>query len=256
MPFHEEDDTLETLQRRFLQDETVRQDFSAQEEAPATAASALPLSISAAGLAAVEEIADLADEVLEEGLAQIAPIDTAQLAKRARTAKRTASGFFYSSLVLLLLLTITIILNQTAAVGVFGLHFYVEQTTAMDPVVPLGSLMITKTKDPAEIKAGDVITFEAIAKDPSSRLTRIVDSSEVNAGMYMFRTKRVKATADSVLANQTSIKGVKIAVIPKMGYILSFIHAYSTALAILAAALCVAAVVLRKWSRGAQRKAR
>ena len=117
------------------------------------------------------------------------------------------------------------------------------------PQAPYGSLLITVTRPSGRIKAGDIITYYALPGEPDTRLTRIVDARLENNGIPIFRTKRTEnAAPDSMLINMTHILGVKLAVIPYAGHVISFMQTYAAGFAVLAGALTVAAVVMRLWA--------
>jgi len=206
--------------------------------------------LSPEGLALVMEVEQLADELLapEKELAE--PMTR----NHARTMRRVANGFYCAVVALSLLLGVTLLLNAFAVNGVMGLRFFVEPTNAMLKQVPYGSLLITVMRPSDKINPGDIITYNVLQdKDnrdiPGTRLTRIVDERLVSNNITIFRTKRAgDAAPDSIPINMSNILGVKVAVIPLAGHVVSFIQTYAAGLAVLAAALCVAAVVLRRWA--------
>ena len=59
-----------------------------------------------------------------------------------------------------------------------GCSEFVVVTASMEPELPVGSLIITKEKDPASIQAGEVITFRSTA-DPEATVThRVVENRQ------------------------------------------------------------------------------
>ena len=205
-------------------------------------------ALSEEGLAFVAEVEALADEVWVDGPEIIHAMSAPPEGTLAKAARRVANAFFISSLVLCLLLTITLVFSGFPG-GLFGLRFFVEPTNAMAPMIPRGSLLITRNRRPEQINPGDVITYYALPQEPESRLTRIVEERSGSAGNYLFRTVRPgdDAQPDSIVINATSILGVRLMAVPYAGFVLSFLRIYAVAIAVLAAALCVAAVLLRKW---------
>lgn len=217
------------------------------------------------GAAILREIEDLAEDVLNEEseageglpppqfpLAMVNP----RLALRLRVL---TDAFFYLALLFALLLTVSLLLSQTASGGIGGLRFFIEQTDAMSPAIRRGALLITANRQPNRIEAGDVITFDTVEGQRDSRLTRVVAErlDDYNhGGMTFFRTVRPEegAEPDSVAVNQTNVRGVKIAAIPGAGYVISVMNAYAAAFAVLAVALCCAALLLRRWLGVRKRK--
>ena len=197
------------------------------------------------GQALVEEVEQLAGEVLAPEKDEPVPVSRRQ----ALTMRKAAGAFYAFFVVLALVLGAVALLNNFSADGVAGLRFFVEPTDAMLKQVPRGSLLITVTRPSSKIKPGDIITYYAMPGEPDTRLTRIVDERLESNGKPIFRTKRAgDAAPDSMLINMTHILGVKLAVIPGAGFVFSFIQAYGWGLAILAAAMLISAVLLRRWA--------
>ena len=201
--------------------------------------------LSPEGRAFLDEVDSLAGEVLEPEKQQ--PESMSQ--KHAVNIKKTAAALYGVTVVLCLLLGVALLLNAFAANGVMGLRFFVEPTNVMLRQVPYGSLLVTVTRPSGKIAPGDIITYYALPGDPGSRLTRIVDERLESNGLPIFRTKRAgDAAPDSMLINMTHILGVKLAVIPLAGHVVSFLQTYAAGLAVLAGALTVSAAVLRLWA--------
>ena len=202
-------------------------------------------SLSPEGRALLEEVEQLADEVLA---AEKEPPATMTQA-HARNIRKAANALFSAMVALSLLLSITALLNRFSANGVMGMRFFVEPTNAMLRQVPRGSLLITVTRASNRIEPGDIVTYYALPGEPDTRLTRIVDERLDDSDKPLFRTKRAAdATPDSMLINMSHILGVKRAVIPYAGRVVSFVQTYAWGFAVLAGALTVSAAVLRLWA--------
>ena len=194
----------------------------------------------------LDEVSQLADEVL----APVKNQPETMTENQARGIKKAAGALYGVTVVLCVLLGITLLLNAFAANGVLGMRFFVEPSDAMLRQVPRGSLLITVTRTSDKIKPGDIITYYALLDNPGSRLTRIVHERQDSNGIPLFRTKRAgDAEPDSMLVNMTRVLGVKLAVIPYAGYVISFVQTYIWGFAVLAGALCVAAAVMRSWAK-------
>ena len=207
------------------------------------------MPLSPQGKAFVDEVDLLADEVWDENSITLAmavvPDDN-----KARKIKRIANAFFAAGLFVCLVLSFVLALNVFPG-GMFGLRFFVEPTDAMAPVIERGALLVTVSRAPEHIATGDVITYYALPGQPGSRLTRVVYARTGSGANTQFQTTRPGAglAADSVAVPAEQVLGVRVAVMPRAGFVLSFLHTYAVAIAVLAAALCVAAVLLRKWVR-------
>ena len=201
-------------------------------------------ALSPEGQALLEEVDRLAGEVLAPEKVPPEPMGRGL----AINIRRTAAAFYAVTVVFCVLLSIVWLLNAFAPNGVLGVRFFVEPTNAM-PQAPYGSLLITVTRPSGRIKKGDIITYYALPGEPDTRLTRIVDERLENNGIPIFRTKRTaNAAPDSMLINMTHILGVKLAVIPYAGHVISFMQTYAWGFAVLAGALTVSAVVMRIWA--------
>ncbi|MCL2446296.1 MAG: hypothetical protein FWD06_05975 [Oscillospiraceae bacterium] len=212
------------------------------------------MPISPQGEAFVEEVDHLADEVWDDNTVTLA-MAVVPGEKKARNIKRLANALFGFGVLVCLLLTVVLVLN-TFPGGVFGLRFFVEPTDAMAPVIARGDMLITVNRAPERIDSGNVITYYALPGQPDSRLTRVVHERAGSGARLYFRTRRPEAGVehDSLEIPAAQVLGVRVAVIPRAGFVLSFLHTHAWAIAVLAAALCVAAVLLRKWVRPFVRK--
>ena len=204
--------------------------------------------LSAEGQELVDEIDHLADDVLtdspDETMLFVAP-PTKRGAKRLKIA---VAGLFACTGIICLLLMAMLLLNQFARNGIGGMRFFVEHTDAMRPEITRGALLITTSRSPAKIKKGDVITYYAIAGDRDTRLTRIVEDITKTEDLYTYTTRRASSTQlDSIRISHTYVLGVKLLVIPLFGYVISFMYLYGWGFAVLAAAMFVAAIMLRRW---------
>lgn len=100
---------------------------------------------------------------------------------------------------------------------------YVVLTGSMVPEIMPKDVVITKRRDPSELKENDIVTF--LSSD--SRLSGIIVTHRIKevfhdttTGKYTFRTKGdANNTADFALAEDYNIIGEVIFKIPKVGYI-------------------------------------
>ena len=216
--------------------------------------------ISAEGQVLLDEIDLLADDVLtdtpDEKMLFVAP-PTKQGVKRLKIAVRV---LFALTTVICLLLVSMLLLYRTAPNGFGKLRFFVEHTDAMRPAIPRGSLLVTSYRAPAQIKKGDIVTYNAISGEHDTRLTRIVEEvtkedvlsedGQKTVEKYTYTTRRASTEQlDSLHIDHPSVLGVKLIVIPYFGYVISFMYLYGWGFAVLATAMFVAAVMLRRWVR-------
>lgn len=100
---------------------------------------------------------------------------------------------------------------------------YVVLTGSMIPEIDPMDVVITKKRDPKELKAGDIVTF--LSSD--TRLSGIIVTHRIkevfydsNTGKYSYKTKGdANNTEDFALAEDFNIIGEVIFKIPKLGYV-------------------------------------
>lgn len=204
--------------------------------------------LSEEGQAILDEIDVLADEMLSEAPDQNMLFVAPPTKRGARRLKIAVTALFSGTVLFSLLLTLMLLLNLFAENGVGGMRFFVEHTDAMRPEISRGALLVTRYRPPSKIKRGDIITYYAVPKERDTRLTRYVESSAEHEGKYTYATRRASSQQlDSIRINHTYVLGVKFMAIPYLGYVISFVRLYAWGFAIVAAAMCVAAVLLRRW---------
>lgn len=85
------------------------------------------------------------------------------------------------------------VLNASAGKvpSVLGISFMQVQTGSMEPTYPVNSIVVTKKIDPAEIVAGDVISFYSTAGDTAGIPVthRVVEVQKTWGGSPLFVTK-------------------------------------------------------------------
>jgi len=100
---------------------------------------------------------------------------------------------------------------------------YVVLTGSMVPEIMPNDVVITKRRDPSELKVNDIVTF--LSSD--SRLSGVIVTHRIKeifydktTGKYTFRTKGdANNTVDFALAEDFNIIGEVIFKIPKVGYV-------------------------------------
>ncbi len=98
-------------------------------------------------------------------------------------------------------------------------------TSSMEDVYPRGSLIITRTVDPSELKIGDDITF-MVSEDTSITHRIIKVSKDPVSGDYMFTTKGTNnQKADENPVSQANVVGKVIFSSKKLGDIANYVKA-------------------------------
>lgn len=127
------------------------------------------------------------------------------------------------NIVTTVLLACTVLLAAVLwGVRLFGMDVFVVQSGSMEPAYPVGSLVYVRQTDPAELKVGDVITFElGGGVRGTHRIVEIVDSN----GSAAFRTKGDANDAeDQGLVAPADIVGKVVFSVPRLGFFVAGIQ--------------------------------
>jgi len=104
----------------------------------------------------------------------------------------------------------------------FGYEILIVQSGSMEPSCPVGSLVYIKPVDAAELKTGDIITFElGGGLRGTHRITAVTEEN----GSLAFRTKGdANDMEDSNPVAPKDIVGKVTLTIPKLGYLVTYIQ--------------------------------
>lgn len=125
------------------------------------------------------------------------------------------------------ILVAAVVLLAIALVGVrlVGLQVFTVLSGSMEPAYHTGSLIYVKDIDPAEIKAGQVITF--MLNEDTVATHRVVEviPDEEDASVLRFKTKGdANDTVDGSLVHYKNVIGTPVFTIPYLGYIANYIQ--------------------------------
>ena len=105
------------------------------------------------------------------------------------------------------------------APAVFHVMYIVVLSGSMTPAMPVGSLAVVRTTDPAEVLIGDAITFSSASNAEVLITHRVVEVLGGENGSPRFRTKGdANEEADAYLVPAKRVKGVVLATLPYLGY--------------------------------------
>lgn len=125
------------------------------------------------------------------------------------------------------MLVISAVLLAIALVGVrlVGFKVFTVLSGSMEPAYPVGSLIYVKKVDYTKLKSGDVITFMLDENTVAThRIVEVVPDEE-NPSVLRFRTKGdANDSEDGQLVHYKNVIGTPVLVIPKLGYLASFIQ--------------------------------
>ncbi len=125
------------------------------------------------------------------------------------------------------ILVALVVLLAIALVGVrlVGLQVFTVLSGSMEPAYHTGSLIYVKDIEPAEIEAGQVITFmlneDTVA---THRVVEVIPDDE-DASVLRFKTKGdANDTVDGSLVHYKNVIGTPVFTIPYLGYIANYIQ--------------------------------
>lgn len=189
-----------------------------------------------------------------------------------RALAALANGAFYGALVLVLLQALSFAGNTDTGKSLFGYRYYYVKTGSMAPERPIGSVVIVKLTDPAQIQVGDDITYHTNivpeaggAASAETYVThRVIEvlPQEGEEGTVAFRTKGVaNAVRDPYITPGEAVVGKVVLCIPLLGYVMTYVQQnllLSVALMVLAMLLVylVAGLVRGARQEQAQKRAR
>ncbi len=110
-------------------------------------------------------------------------------------------------------------------VRVAGLQVFTVLSGSMEPTYPVGSLIYVKKTEPAQLQAGDVITFlldeDTVA---THRIVEVIPDAH-DTEILRFRTKGdANDVPDGGLVHCKNVIGSPVFAIPALGYVASYIQ--------------------------------
>lgn len=125
----------------------------------------------------------------------------------------------YISFLLLFFLPLVVFALVTSKTNILGLRSFVVLTGSMEPSLPVGSLIFTKTQE--EYKKGDIIAFS----QGDINVTHRIVSIENNSGLSQYQTKGdANNVEDKSLINSKDVLGKSVFLVPLVGKLVSFLR--------------------------------
>lgn len=150
-----------------------------------------------------------------------------------------------SFLLLIILIAAYVALNvfmPEKAMEVFKVRLYTIKTGSMEPVLPVGSLVLVKKAELSELKEGDIVTFYTDVNLDGSKevVTHYVAAIYEENGKTVLRTKReANVFFDSWKVYEEDVIGTYIVHINKVGSFADFLSSKMGVVMILADAVIV-----------------
>jgi signal peptidase I len=125
---------------------------------------------------------------------------------------------------------------------VAGATPYTILTGSMRPGMPPGTLVVVRPTNPADIRVGDVMTYQIRSGDPTVVTHRVIAQRVTTGVGYEFRTRGdANDVADAGWIRPVQIKGTRWYAIPYLGYVNELVsgHERQWAVYVVAAVLLV-----------------
>lgn len=122
------------------------------------------------------------------------------------------------------------------AMDVFKIRLYTISTGSMEPVLPVGSLVLVKKTDVSKLKVDDIITFYADVNLDGQKevVTHYVADIRQENGQTVIRTKREAAVFfDSWHVSEDDVIGTYVAHVPYAGRFAQFMKSAAGLITIL-----------------------
>ncbi|MGP6204992.1 signal peptidase I [Microbacterium sp.] len=104
--------------------------------------------------------------------------------------------------------------------AVFGATAYTITGRSMEPALPVGTLIVTRPVDPAEIRTGDIITFQLESGQAEVATHRVIGAQSTADGTAAFVTRGdANDVADSTPVIADQIRGRLWYSVPLVGWV-------------------------------------
>lgn len=141
--------------------------------------------------------------------------------RRAQAPERTGAlwwcGQIAAWLTLLSILSVATIMIVIPRVA--GATAYTVLTASMEPRMPPGSLAVIRPQDPATLRTGDVITFQAESGKASVITHRIVGVGATLGGDLRFTTRGDANTTNDPQVLPEQVRGILWYQVPLLGHV-------------------------------------
>lgn len=178
------------------------------------------------------------------------PVPSRQKPEKTKAQKAmglVSNIIFYLCMAMMIVGAVTFAQNDDPEKSIFGYRYYYIKTASMEPVYPVGSVVITKSAQTDEIQVGDDITvYVGDGKSDSYLTHRVVEITTDQAGELAFRTKGVNNKAnDPSPFNAKLVVGRVVFCIPKLGLVMTFVRDQLWLVVVMFVLLLALAFVLR-----------
>ncbi len=171
-----------------------------------------------------------------------APAQARPASPVARTAAvRVAGGWVWRVLCWVLILLLVAVLAVAVVVPrLAGATTYTVLSGSMGRAHPPGSLIVVRPVDPAEIRLGQVLTYQLRSGEPTVVTHRVVASRQLEGERAFVTQGDVNAEPDAELVRAVQVRGVVWYTVPWLGHLNNLITGTTRLVVVQLAALALA----------------
>lgn len=134
--------------------------------------------------------------------------------------KKIWNGFTTVLVCLVVILAVLLV-----GVRLVGFQVFTVLSGSMEPTYHVGSLIYVKSVDPAQLQAGDVITFMLDEKTVAThRIIQVVPDEEDPTVLRFATQGDANDAPDGSLVHYKNVVGTPVFTIPKLGYLANYIQ--------------------------------
>ena len=134
--------------------------------------------------------------------------------------KKIWNGFTTVLVCLVVILAVLLV-----GVRLVGFQVFTVLSGSMEPTYHVGSLIYVKSVDPAQLQAGDVITFMLDENTVAThRIIEVVPDEEDPAGLRFATQGDANDAPDGSLVHYKNVVGTPVFTIPQLGYLANYIQ--------------------------------
>ena len=134
--------------------------------------------------------------------------------------KKIWNGFTTVLVCLVVILAVLLV-----GVRLVGFQVFTVLSGSMEPTYHVGSLIYVKSVDPAQLQAGDVITFMLDENTVAThRIIEVVPADEDPTGLRFATQGDAHDAPDGSLVHYKNVVGTPVFTIPQLGYLANYIQ--------------------------------
>lgn len=144
-----------------------------------------------------------------------------------QTVVKAGNMLFYFCAFAMIVGIIAFLCFGNASKSILGFNLLTVQTNSMEPIYPVGSLIVTRITSPEAIQIGDDITVLTSSQDNHELFLthRVIDIGNTRTGARLFYTQGVNSqVADRTPFSEDLLIGKVMFCLPYVGYGIDFLN--------------------------------